>query len=286
MTVPVAAAGRVGETLEALGAVAVSRTDAGATTPSSSVRSRPPNWTRQRISGLFEDTVDRDAIKNTLRAVAGQALLIETTFLADRDWELSGREQFHPFRVTEHLWVRPPWCPPVVDGAVNLIIAPGLAFGTGTHTTTQLCLTALADLPLTGRSLLDWGCGSGILAVAALCLGARSATGVDVDPRALSASIDNAKRNAVAKNLAVLPPDEVPADLACDVVVANIVADTLIALAPVLSAHLRTGGRLLLSGILPGQARRVSTAFTGYNFASRQRDEWVLLEGTRSTAAY
>ena len=202
--------------------------------------------------------------------------------VADEDWELSGRTAFTPVRISDHLWVCPPWHGvPDEKGLVQVVITPGIAFGTGTHATTQLCLAQLDAQKLKGRTVLDWGCGSGILAVAALRLGAATATGVDLDPKALLASRENAALNGVADALSVCQPEEVSNREQYDIVVANILAGTVMDLAPTLDRHLAPGGILILSGILVAQAARVQASFAQYNLTLSRREEWACLCGLR-----
>jgi len=199
--------------------------------------------------------------------------------VADRVWERVWLEGWKSMRFGEHLWVCPTTAAPPDDpGAVVLRLDPGLAFGTGTHPTTALCLEALAGMHWGGRSLLDYGCGSGILALAALKLGAASATGVDLDPQALLASRENARLNGVADRLvlqhagAALQP--------ADCVVANILAAPLIELAPRIGAACRPGGDLLLSGVLSDQAGAVAAAYAGRFDMVRtvHREDWCCLQ--------
>ena len=188
-------------------------------------------------------------------------------------------------RFGQRLWVCPANAEPPADDAVVLRLDPGLAFGTGTHATTALCLARLDALDVSGLRVLDFGCGSGILAIAALKLGAAEAVGIDIDPQALTATMRNAERNDVADRLRVAGNDAMSPHLArpFDLVIANILAKPLIELAPVLTDALVPGGRLLLSGILAAQADAVADAYGARcDMASpTERDGWVLLEGRR-----
>jgi len=178
--------------------------------------------------------------------------------------------------------VCPPWNRlPEAEERVEVVITPGLAFGTGTHATTQLCLQQLERQMLRGRTVLDWGCGSGVLAVAALLLGATGATAVDLDPKALVASGENAVLNGVHDALSVCRPDEVNGHEQYDIVVANILAGTIMDLAPTLERHLVPDGILILSGILAVQTDRVQAAFAQYNLNLSHREEWACLCGSR-----
>ena len=276
------AAGRIEETLEVLGALAVTRTDAGDSPQFDGAVPDRPRWVLQSISGLFPPDTDIPTLKAQLRVVGGAGAAPVAEHFADQDWELSGRASFAPVRISDHLWVCPPWDRlPEAEDLVQVVITPGLAFGTGTHATTQLCLQQLGCQMLRGRTVLDWGCGSGVLAVAALLLGAGTATAVDLDPKALVASRENATLNGVNDALSVCRPDEVSSHEQYDVVVANILAGTIMDLAPTLEHHLAPGGILILSGILVVQTDRVQAAFAQYNLSLSHREEWACLCGSR-----
>ena len=276
------AAGRIEETLEVLGALAVTRTDAGDSPQFDGAVPDQPRWVLQSISGLFPPNTDIPTLKAQLRVVGGAGAAPVAEHFADQDWELSGRASFAPVRISDHLWVCPPWDRlPEAEDLVQVVITPGLAFGTGTHATTQLCLQQLGCQMLRGRTVLDWGCGSGVLAVAALLLGAGTATAVDLDPKALVASRENATLNGVNDALSVCRPDEVSSHEQYDVVVANILAGTIMDLAPTLEHHLAPGGILILSGILVVQTDRVQAAFAQYNLSLSHREEWACLCGSR-----
>jgi|TARA_B100000315_G_scaffold109537_1_gene100517 ribosomal protein L11 methyltransferase len=282
VTVALEAAERIEETLEALGALAVTRTDAADAPQFDGAVPDRPRWALQTISGLYPPEVDLPALKAHLMAVCRTGAQPVVERVADEDWELSGRAAFAPVRISNHLWVCPPWHGLADEkGLVQVVITPGIAFGTGTHATTQLCLAQLENRILKGRTVLDWGCGSGVLAVAALRLGASAATGVDLDPKALSASRENAALNGVADALSVCKPDEVSNREQYDIVVANILAGTVIDLAPTLDRHLAPDGILILSGLLVAQAARVQASFAQYNLTLSHREEWACLCGAR-----
>ena len=245
-----------------------------------------PLWQRTRLTGLYPADTDMNAV---LAAFPGQLLEAahhRVEILEDKDWERAWIEHYQPMRFGRRLWVCPSWLEPPDPDAVNLMLDPGLAFGTGTHPTTALCLGELDRLDLDGAALVDYGCGSGILAVAALKLGARHALGVDNDPQALAATQDNARRNGVADDaLVVALPDAV--EIAAwrgraSVVVANILAGPLIELSDTLLQLLQPGGTLLLSGLLATQAPELR-----HRYAPRivleiaaEQDGWVCLRGT------
>ena len=207
--------------------------------------------------------------------------------VADREWSRVWEDQFYPLQMGERLWICPSWTQPPDPDAINILLDPGLAFGTGTHPTTAMCLRALdADLP-PGKRVVDYGCGSGILGIAAARLGATAVLGVDNDPQAITASRDNAQRNEVpdAAFPVVLPQDDLMASwqASADWVVANILAGPLVALAPALTSLMAPGGRLLLAGLLVDQAEAVIEAYApGVALSiADQQEEWVLLAGEK-----
>ncbi len=214
---------------------------------------------------------------------------IEHELVADRDWEREWMEDFQPLRMGQRLWIVPSWHVPPEADAVNLHLDPGLAFGTGTHPTTAMCLEWLDGLALEGgldgKAVLDVGCGSGILAIAALKLGAATATGTDIDPQALQASRDNAERNDIAEEAFTLCyPEQLAASRRFPVVVANILAGPLVTLAPTIAGHVAHGGRLALSGILAHQADEVLDAYQAQGLRMENpelRDGWARLSGYR-----
>lgn len=192
-------------------------------------------------------------------------------------------DNFHPMRFGQRLWIVPSWHAAPEPDAVNLLLDPGLAFGTGTHPTTALCLEWLDAQPLDGMQVLDFGCGSGILAIAALLLGAEHAVGTDIDVQALEASRDNAGRNGIdPARLPLYLPEQLPQGQA-DVVVANILAGPLVDLAPRIIERVKPGGRLALSGILLEQAEEVRSAYTSQFDLdpTAEKDGWVRITGVR-----
>ena len=217
-----------------------------------------PLWGQTRLTGLY--TADTD-MKAVLAAFPGELLQQanqRVEILEDKDWEREWMQHYQPMPFGKRLWVCPSWLQPPEPTAVNLLLDPGLAFGTGTHPTTALCLAELDGMALDGRCVIDYGCGSGILAVAALLLGASRALGVDNDPQALAASRDNSARNGIdGTALALALPgayDRAAWAGRADVVIANILAGPLVELADTLLGFLKPGGTLLLSGLLDTQA--------------------------------
>jgi ribosomal protein L11 methyltransferase len=243
-----------------------------------------PLWNETRITGLFDAQVDTAVTEARAASFLCEPLPnARWEQLEDKDWEREWMSHYQPIQCGEKLWICPSWREPPDPAAVNLLLDPGLAFGTGTHPTTFLCLQWLAREPLAGKRAIDFGCGSGILGIAALLLGAESAMGTDIDPQALIASRDNALRNAIApERFPVFLPDQLPRE-AADVVLANILAGPLVQLAPQLIELTRVGGRLCLSGVLASQAEQVKAAYRQWvDFEpDGQREEWVRLSGTR-----
>lgn len=240
-------------------------------------------WPQSLITALCTPQADpaRLIAAACTRIGLGQAPDYRLEAVAEQDWVRSSQSQFEPIRISERLWIVPTWSVAPDPQAINLALDPGLAFGTGSHPSTRLCLRWLQRTICGGERVLDYGCGSGILTIAALRLGASAALGVDVDPQALVAARANAERNRVDARF--FNTETAPA-IQADLVVANILANPLILLAPLLAAHAGSGGRLALSGILQTQADEVMAAYAPW-FAMRVgdiEDEWVLLEGLRA----
>lgn len=267
----------------ACGAVSVTMADDADTPILEPGVGETPLWDRVRVTALFEDSADQAAIAAALGSSGmfpAQALHWET--LEDQPWERAWMEHFEPMRCGDRLWICPSWKAPPDPGAVNLILDPGLAFGTGTHPTTFLCLQWLDGLDLTGRVVVDYGCGSGILGIAALLLGAERVVAIDNDPQALIATRDNLARNNLPDHrLATCLPENIPA-MEADILVANILAGPLVALAGNISALTRKGGLLCLSGIMGHQAREVQAAYPGFDFSPQAiNDDWVRLNARK-----
>lgn len=220
-------------------------------------------WGDTDVVGLYDAEADMDIVlallKNSPLLPEGFAYKIEQ--LEDKDWEREWMDNFHPMQFGRRLWICPSWREAPEPEAVNVLLDPGLAFGTGTHPTTALCLRWLDGLDLEGKTVVDFGCGSGILAIAALKLGAAKVIGIDIDPQALQASRDNAERNGVADRLEVFLPKDQPEGIQADVVVANILAGPLRELAPLITSLVKPEGDLAISGILESQAEDVATYY-------------------------
>jgi len=269
---------------DSLGALSVTFGDAGNDPILEPEPGEVPLWQRTRVSALFEGEQDPSALRTLISQTLDQDLSGRLRFerLKDQAWERAWLKDFRPMVFGKRLWVGPGEQAPVAGEAVTVCLEPGLAFGTGTHPTTALCLQWLDAANVLGKTLIDYGCGSGILAIAALRLGAASAMAVDQDPQALEATRTNADRNGVSNRLSVHPGTHLPPGQA-DILLANILAGTLIALCDRLSARVKPGGTVVLSGILAEQAQAVSSAFDPC-FQMQPpvaKQEWVLLEGHR-----
>ena len=247
-----------------------------------------PLWQNTHLLALFEATVEPDALLQHLQPLWPQPLP-EHQFeeIADQDWERSWMDNFKPMRFGRRLWIVPSWHQAPEPDAVNLLLDPGLAFGTGTHPTTALCLEWLDGQHLQGLHAIDFGCGSGILAIAALLLGAERVVGTDIDPQALEASRDNARRNQLAdERLPLYLPEQMPSEPA-DVLVANILAGPLVSLAPQLTDLVRPGGRIALSGILAEQREDILAAYDNAFILDpvAEQDGWIRVSGVRRSVA-
>ena len=242
-----------------------------------------------RLSGNMDVIPPSDAEKDmtTILTALQESHLLEQGFaykieqIEDKDWEREWMDNFHPMKFGQRLWICPTWREVPEPDAVNVMLDPGLAFGTGTHPTTALCLEWLDSLDLEGKTVIDFGCGSGILAIAALKLGAKSAVGIDIDPQAILASRNNAEANGVADRLQLFLSDDKPADLKADVVVANILAGPLKELYPIICQLPKAQGDLGLSGILATQAQSVCDAYA-QSFELDpvvEREEWCRITG-------
>ncbi len=281
--VPAAQAERIETLMEEAGAEAVSLEDARDQPLYEPPPGATPLWADTRVVGLFPAEADAEAIAGTLSAALGDLPPHSFETLDDQDWTRAWMDRFQPMRFGEHLWICPSWCPPPDPEGVNILLDPGLAFGTGTHPTTALCLEWLDAHPPAGKLVVDYGCGSGILAIAAAKLGARHLWAVDNDPQALEASEANAEHNEIpARNFYTALPEDLP-PLQAEVLLANILAEPLITLAPTFAELVEPGGELVLSGILADQAERVAAAYAPWFRMEppATREEWVRLAGRR-----
>src|SRR5690554_3635324 len=243
-----------------------------------------PLWDQLVLTALFEADID---VKQTLALCAqiyGEDLPThKVEILEDKDWVREWMDSYQPMQMGKRLWICPSWCTPPDPQAVNLLLDPGLAFGTGTHPTTAMCLQQLDVMDCDKKSVIDYGCGSGILAIAALLLGAKSAVGVDIDPQAVSATKDNAQRNNVAQDkISVYLPEDMPQGTQADIVLANILAGPLVELADAIMSMVKPGGELVLSGLLVEQKDSLIAAYTDIEFTqAHQQEQWLCLYGIK-----
>ena len=241
-------------------------------------------WHNTVVMGLFEASHDMDKTIAYLQSIHPdkKEMAYKLEQLEDKDWEREWMDNFHPMKFGQRLWICPSWLEVPEPEAVNVMLDPGLAFGTGTHPTTALCLTWLDGLDLVGKTVVDFGCGSGILSLAALKLGAKKVIGIDIDPQALQASKANAERNGVEDRLELFLPKDQPSFKA-DVVVANILAGPLRELAPTIIEFVAPNGLLALSGVLEEQADKLQTIYSQWceMDAIAVQEEWVRLSGQR-----
>lgn len=241
-----------------------------------------PGWERSRVVALFEPGADIAALLAQASQAIGLAGVPDWVVeeVAEQNWVQLTQSQFDPIRVSERLWIVPSWHDSPDPDAVNLILDPGMAFGTGSHPTTRLCLEWLERHVASGCTVLDYGCGSGILAIAAARLGAARVAGVDIDPQAVAAAHANAERNGVT---ALFADSTQPMAGEYDLVVANILSNPLRVLAPAICAHVRSGGRLALSGILREQAEEIIAIYAQWlpMQVADVREDWVCLAGIK-----
>lgn len=272
------------------GALSVDAADPSADAPDEDAIFGEPNetpgyWRITRLTALCGADADSAAIVAAAAGAVDSPLpAFESFRVPGRDWVRATQAQFAPLRITDGLWIVPTWSEPPHPDAVNIRLDPGLAFGTGAHPTTRLCLRYLADTIRRTDSVLDYGCGSGILAIAAAKLGAAHVVGVDIDPQAIRASSDNARENRVS---AQFSDAHAPLNERFTIVVANILANPLRLLAPALAARTQPSGRIALSGILAAQTDDVTAAYAPW-FEMKidaEHDGWVLLAGERQIDA-
>ncbi len=269
----------ISDGLFAIGAISVTLQDAENQPLYEPPLNTTPIWERTQIVGLFENDTDSAELQSQLQAVLAPLPLppYQLQTLEDKEWSRVWMEDFRPMRFGERVWICPSWQTPPNPEAVNILLDPGLAFGTGTHTTTALCLEWLdKQTDLSGKTLIDYGCGSGILAITAAKLAAAHVWAVDNDPQALLATKENAKKNHVEAAISPVLPQQLPA-LKADGMLANILATPLIELAATFAAHLNDGAPLVLSGILKEQTDDVIAAYRPYFAITEvmERDNWM-----------
>jgi ribosomal protein L11 methyltransferase len=270
--------------LDGLGAVSVTMEDAQDEPMLEPPPGETPLWSQTRITGMFPEESDQKQLVSHIKKELAADSILDLTVerLADQVWERVWLDNFHPMQFGQRLWIAPDGQTPHAPNAITVQLDPGLAFGTGTHPTTALCLKWLDQADVVGKTVLDFGCGSGILSIAALLLGAKEVIAIDHDPQALEATAENAAKNAVGEKLTILHSEQ-PIELVADITLANILASTLIELEPLFASHTKRGGEIILSGILQEQADSVSSAFRN-DFSMqppKNEKEWVLLQGLR-----
>lgn len=277
----------ISDTLMAQGALSAIIEDANADTldeqPIFGEPGDPPPgiWQQNLVSALFDEGVDvAQVMANLERTTKLKPLQHSTEIIQEQDWVRATQSQFDPIKITEHLWIVPTWHSAPNDNAINIVLDPGLAFGTGSHPTTHLCLEWLTKTVAAQDTLLDYGCGSGILAIAAKKLGASEVVGTDIDPQAIQSSLYNAEQNHV--DAAFYHANQYQTR-EFDIVVANILSSALSVLAPALAKSCKSGGKIALSGILKAQAEDVSAIYAQWFTmqAPQTMDAWVLLTGIK-----
>jgi len=245
-----------------------------------------PLWNHTRVTGLFD--ADIDTAKTLQRVNQFYRKPIESSHwhvLEDKDWEREWEKNYHPIQCGDNMWICPSWIAPPNPHAVNLMLDPGLAFGTGTHPTTFMCLEWLAKQKTNGLDVIDYGCGSGILGIAALLLGANSAQGIDIDPQALIATKNNAVGNQLSEDSFPVALPQATPNKQYDMMLANILAGPLVELAPTLLSLMKPKASICLSGILATQKEALIDAYKHeIHFTDiKQQDEWVCLAGEKIT---
>ncbi len=275
----------IGDALMEMGALSVTLMDAEDVPILEPAPGETPLWQNISMMVLFEADVDTKAILSNWQAHRLSQYSHHEKFelLEDKDWEREWMTRFEPMQFGDKLWICPSWKPVPDPSAVNVMLDPGLAFGTGTHPTTSLCLKWLNSINLKGKTVIDYGCGSGILAIAALKLGAEKVYAVDIDPQAIDATKENAKRNDVFDERLIVGLPELIDEISSEVVVANILAGPLKSLADKISAHCNSGGQIALSGLLQTQADEINTQYQQWFEMNEPQfeQEWARLSGLK-----
>ncbi|EIC2298857.1 50S ribosomal protein L11 methyltransferase [Vibrio cholerae] len=271
--------------MEETGAVSVTFLDAKDTPVFEPLPGETRLWGDTDVVALYEADMDTSLILQQIKAsnLLAEGFAHKVEQVEDKDWEREWMDNFHPMQFGRRLWICPSWREVPDPQAVNVMLDPGLAFGTGTHPTTALCLEWLDNLDLSGKTVIDFGCGSGILAIAAIKLGAAKVIGIDIDPQALLASKDNAARNGVEDQIEVYLPKDQPEGLVADVVVANILAGPLRELSPIIKGLLKPCGQLAMSGILDTQAESVAEFYRDDLELDpiAEKSEWCRISGRK-----
>ncbi len=271
--------------MEETGALSVTFLDAQDTPVFEPLPGETRLWGDTDILALYDAETDSNLVIEQIKAsnMLAEGFAYKVEQLEDKDWEREWMENFHPMKFGERLWICPSWREVPEPDAINVMLDPGLAFGTGTHPTTSLCLEWLESLDLSGKTVIDFGCGSGILAIAAIKLGAEKVIGIDIDPQALLASKDNAQRNGVADQLEVYLPQDQPEGLVADVVVANILAGPLRELSGIIKSLVKPNGELAMSGVLDTQAEDVANYYRDEVQIDPivEQNEWCRISGRK-----
>lgn len=282
---PAEALEQVESRLEELGALSISLADAGDEPIFEPLPGETPVWSESIVTGTFDGNLDPESLQQQLQASLPPSLgvSLQREKLDEQDWEQAYRAHFKPVQCADNLWVVPSWCEPPDSEATVISLDPGLAFGTGTHATTALCLGWIAEQQLHGCEMIDYGCGSGILAIAACRLGIDRVCAVDIDPQALQASKANLRVNDIDPGKVELAEPDAMVTKPADFLVANILAGPLVELAPRFAALVKPGGKIMLSGILKTQLIEIQSAYRAFFDLDepRIRDEWAGLSGTR-----
>ena len=277
----------ISDALMNIGALSASIEDANAETATEQAifgepGDPPPGiWQQNIVTAMFAESTNISQTINALRLTTKiPQFQFSTEIIPEQNWVRATQAQFDPIKITDKMWIVPTWHVPPNADAINIVLDPGLAFGTGSHPTTSLCLQWLSEQPLENKSVLDYGCGSGILAIAAKKLGACPVSGVDIDSQAIIASNYNGQQNQVEINFF---DADTFTDQTFDFVVANILSSALMVLAPALAKYCKTGAKLALSGILEEQKETLIARYSEwFNMDTpQQKDAWILLTGTK-----
>ncbi|HDM8051058.1 50S ribosomal protein L11 methyltransferase [Vibrio fluvialis] len=271
--------------MEETGALSITFLDAKDTPVFEPLPGETRLWGDTDVLALYDAEADTSWVLSQIRAsnLLADDFAYKVEQIEDKDWEREWMDNFHPMKFGQRLWICPSWRDVPDPDAVNVMLDPGLAFGTGTHPTTALCLEWLDSLDLSGKTVIDFGCGSGILAIAAIKLGAAKVIGIDIDPQALLASKDNAARNGVEDQIEVYLPQNQPEGLVADVVVANILAGPLRELSPVIKSLMKPDSLLAMSGVLNTQAEDVADYYRDELHVDpiKEKEEWCRITGRK-----
>jgi ribosomal protein L11 methyltransferase len=275
---------KLSDYLESVGAVSVTYQDAGDQPVLEPLPGETPLWDQLIVTALFEANDDLSTVLTHIEISSDwQVAKIGLQVLEDQDWERAWMDDFHPMQFGQQLWIYPSWAEIPNDADVKILLDPGLAFGTGTHPTTSLCLEWLDGHPPIDKTVIDYGCGSGILAIAAIKLGAKAVIATDIDEQALIATQDNMQRNQIPdEKIAGYLPEAMP-QVKVDLLLANILSGPLVELSSVFADLVKPDGQLVLSGILQAQTESILTAYSPF-FASlsvKQLDGWIRVSGVR-----